>query len=170
LVGSPRTNGFGSTTNYKLGANYKLDDNLGVRATFSTGFKAPAAGQLNASNISTLIDVATNQLVNEGVIPATNPVAAKVGAVALQPEESENYTLGFFGSLGEIDITFDYFNIEVTDRLTLSRNFSLTAQDIIDLTAAGVAGADDITVFKFFTNDFDTETSGFDIVMSTSTD
>ena len=162
--------GFGSTTNYKLGANYKLDDNLGVRATFSTGFKAPTAGQLNASNISTLIDVATNQLVNEGVIPATNPVAAKVGAVALQPEESENYTLGFFGSLGEIDITFDYFNIEVTDRLTLSRNFSLTAQDIIDLTAAGVAGADDITVFKFFTNDFDTETSGFDIVMSTSTD
>ena len=162
--------GFGSTTNYKLGANYKLDDNFGIRATVSTGFKAPTAGQLNASNISTLIDTATNQLVNEGVIPATNPVAAKVGAVALQPEESDNYTFGVFGSIGAIDITFDYFNIEVTDRLTLSKNFSLTAQDIIDLTAAGVAGADDITVFKFFTNDFETETSGFDLVLSTETE
>jgi len=113
--------GFGSTTNYKLGANYKLDDNFGIRATLSTGFKAPTAGQLNASNISTLIDTATNQLVNKGVIPASNPVAAFAGAEALQPEESENYTVGFYGSVGEIDITFDYFNIDVTDRLTLSK-------------------------------------------------
>ena len=162
--------GFGSTTNYKLGANYKLNDNFGIRATFSTGFKAPTAGQLNASNISTLIDVATNQLVNEGVIPATNPVAAFAGAVALQPEESENYTVGLFGNIGDVEITFDYFNIEVTDRLTLSKNFELTDADIDALIAAGVSGADDITVFKFVTNDFDTETSGFDIVMSTSTD
>jgi iron complex outermembrane receptor protein len=162
--------GFGSTTNCKLGANYKLNENFGVRATFSTGFKAPTAGQLNASNISTLIDVATNQLVNEGVIPATNPVAAIKGAVALQPEESESYTVGLFGNVGEVEITFDYFNIEVTDRLTLSRNFELTDDDLIALIAAGVSGADDITVFKFFTNDFDTETRGFDIVMSTSTE
>jgi iron complex outermembrane receptor protein len=162
--------GFGSTTNYKLGANYKLNENFGVRATFSTGFKAPTAGQLNASNISTLIDVATNQLVNEGVIPATNPVAAIKDAVALQPEESESYTVGLFGNVGEVEITFDYFNIEVTDRLTLSRNFELTDDDLIALIAAGVSGADDITVFKFFTNDFDTETRGFDIVMSTSTE
>ena len=162
--------GFGSTTNYKLGANYKLNENFGVRATFSAGFKAPTAGQLNASNISTLIDVATNQLVNEGVFPATNPVAAIKGAVALQPEESESYTVGLFGNVGEVEITFDYFNIEVTDRVTLSRNFELTDDDLIALIAAGVSGADDITVFKFFTNDFDTETRGFDIVMSTSTE
>ena len=109
--------GFGSTTNYKLGANYKLDDNFGIRATLSTGFKAPTSGQLNASNISTLID--NGVLVNKGVIPASNPVAAFAGATELKPEESENFTVGFFGSVGEIDITFDYFNIEVTDRLTL---------------------------------------------------
>ncbi len=162
--------GFGSTTNYKLGANYKLDDNFGIRATLSTGFKAPTAGQLNASNISTLIDTATNQLVNKGVIPASNPVAAFAGAEALQPEESENYTVGFYGSVGEIDITFDYFNIDVTDRLTLSKDFSLSEADIATLTASGVSGADDIAVFRFFTNDFETKTSGIDLVMSTSTD
>ena len=162
--------GFGSTTNYKIGANYKLDDNFGIRATLSTGFKAPTAGQLNASNISTLIDTSTNELVNEGTIPASTPVAAQVGATELKPEESENFTVGFFGSVGEIDITFDYFNIEVTDRLNLSKNFSLTPADIAALTAAGISGADDISVFKFFTNDFETETSGFDLVMSTSTD
>jgi iron complex outermembrane receptor protein len=151
-----------------LGANYKLDENFGVRATLSTGFKAPTSGQLNASNISTLID--NGVLVNKGVIPATNPVAAFAGAVDLQPEESKNYTVGFFGNVGEVDITFDYFNIEVTDRLTLSKDFSLEPEDITTLTAAGVSGADDIAKFRFFTNDFATETKGFDLVISTSTD
>jgi len=166
--------GFGSTTNYKIGANYKLDDNFGIRATLSTGFKAPTAGQLNASNISTLIsknaETGELELVNEGTIPASNPIAAKAGALELQPEESENFTFGFFGSVGEIDITFDYFNIEVTDRLTLSSNNTLTDIERDELSAAGVSGANDITVFKFFTNDFETETKGFDLVMSTSTD
>ena len=160
--------GFGTTTNYKLGANYSLGENLGVRATLSTGFKAPTSGQINASNISTLID--DGILVNKGAIPATNPVAAFAGAVPLQPEESENFTLGFYGSVGEIDFTVDYFSIDVDDRLTLSKDFELTAEDIATLTATGVSGADDIAKFRFFTNDFDTKTSGFDVVLSTSTD
>ncbi len=160
--------GFGSTTNYKLGANYKMTENMGVRATLSTGFKAPTSGQLNASNISTLID--NGVLVNKGVIPASNPVAAFAGAVDLQPEESKNFTVGLFGNLGEFDVTLDYFNIEVTDRLTLSKDFSLSAADIAALTASGVSGANDIAVFRFFTNDFETETSGFDLVVSTETE
>lgn len=160
--------GFGNTTNYKLGANYKMEENLGVRATLSTGFKAPTSGQINASNISTLID--NGVLVNKGVIPATNPVAAFKGAVALQPEESENFTLGFYGSFGEVDFTVDYFSIDVSDRLTLSKDFTLTAEEIATLASTGVSGADDIAKFRFFTNDFDTETSGYDIVLSTTTE
>jgi len=162
--------GFGTTTNYKLGANYSLVENLGVRATLSTGFKAPTSGQINASNISTLFDTDAGVLVNKGTIPVSNPVAAFAGAVPLQPEESENFTLGFYGSVGEIDFTVDYFSIDVDDRLTVSKDFELTAADIATLTATGVSGADDIAKFRFFTNDFDTGTTGFDVVLSTSTD
>jgi len=162
--------GFGTTTNYKLGANYSLTDTLGVRATLSTGFKAPTSGQINASNISTLFDTDAGVLVNKGTIPVGNPVAAFAGAVPLQPEESENFTLGFYGSVGEIDFTVDYFSIDVDDRLTVSKDFELTAADIATLTATGVSGADDIAKFRFFTNDFDTGTTGFDVVLSTSTD
>ena len=46
---------FGSTTNFKVGANFAFNEFAGVRATFSTGFKAPTPGQSNASNISTQI-------------------------------------------------------------------------------------------------------------------
>jgi iron complex outermembrane receptor protein len=161
---------FGTTTNYKVGGNYHLGDDVGVRATYSTGFKAPTPGQSNASNISTLIDSATGKLVNKGVIPATSPVASLYGGKQLEPEDSTNMTVGFYGTIGMFDITVDYFKIDVEDRLNLSKDVELSAEDIAQLIEDNVPGAGDMSKFRFFTNDFDTKTSGFDIVVSTSTD
>ena len=44
---------FGSTSNYKLSGLYRASDNLSLRFTTSTGFRAPTPGQGNISNIST---------------------------------------------------------------------------------------------------------------------
>ena len=161
---------FGTTTNYKLGANYSITDTTGVRGTFSTGFKAPTPGQSNASNISTTIDNATGKLVNKGVIPATSPVALVYGGKQLQPEDSENMTFGIYTTVGEFEITLDYFSIDVDDRLNFSKDVNLSAADIAQLTADNVPGAGDMSKFRFYTNDFDTTTDGFDLVVSTSTD
>ena len=161
---------FGTTTNYKLGANYSITDTTGVRGTFSTGFKAPTPGQSNASNISTTIDNATGKLVNKGVIPATSPVALVYGGKQLQPEDSENMTFGIYTTVGEFEITLDYFSIDVDDRLNFSKDVNLSAADIAQLIADNVPGAGDMSKFRFYTNDFDTTTDGFDLVVSTSTD
>ncbi|MBT3620538.1 MAG: TonB-dependent receptor [Porticoccaceae bacterium] len=161
---------FGTTTNYKLGANYNITDTTGVRGTFSTGFKAPTPGQSNASNISTTIDNATGKLVNKGVIPATSPVALVYGGKQLQPEDSENMTFGIYTTVGEFEITLDYFSIDVDDRLNFSKDVNLSAADIAQLIADNVPGAGDMSKFRFYTNDFDTTTDGFDLVVSTSTD
>jgi iron complex outermembrane receptor protein len=161
---------FGTTTNYKLGANYSITDTTGVRGTFSTGFKAPTPGQSNASNISTTIDNATGKLVNKGVIPATSPVALVYGGKQLQPEDSENMTFGMYTTIGEFEVTLDYFSIDVDDRLNFSKDVNLSAADIAQLIADNVPGAGDMSKFRFYTNDFDTTTDGFDLVVSTSTD
>jgi len=161
---------FGTTTNYKIGGNYHLTDDSGIRATYSTGFKAPTPGQSNASNISTTIDNATGQLVNKGVIPATSPVALLYGGAQLTPEDSTNMTFGFYTTAGAFDITVDYFDIDVEDRLNLSADVTLTAANIAALKADNVPGAGDMSKFRFFTNDFDTNTSGIDVVISTSID
>lgn len=155
---------FGTTTNGKLAANWRLTDNFGLRGTVSTGFKAPTPGQSNAFNVSTEFDLAAQELVNNGTIPSTFPVAQLRGGQALEPEESTNYTLGTFFSFGNLDVTIDYFRIDVDDRLNLSQNFTLTQQEIDDLIAAGVTAAGSLSNFRFFTNDFDTETEGFDVV------
>ena len=159
---------FGTTTNYKIGANYQMTDDMGVRATYSTGFKAPTPGQSNTSNTST--ELSAGVLVNNGTIPATSAVALRNGGAALQPEDATNWTFGVFATVGEFDITVDYFDIDVEDRLNLSSEVELTDADVADLIAEGVPGAGDLRRFRFFTNDFDTNTSGLDVVISTTTE
>jgi len=159
---------FGTTTNYKLGANLKLSDDVGLRATYSTGFKAPTPGQSNTSNTST--ELSAGVLVNNGTIPATSAVALRNGGKPLEPEDATNLTLGAYMAIGEFDITVDFFDIDVENRLNLSTEVELTDADIADLIAEGVPGAGDLRRFRFFTNDFDTSTKGFDIVVSRSMD
>jgi len=159
---------FGTTTNYKIGANYRMTEDLGVRATYSTGFKAPTPGQSNTSNTST--ELTGGVLVNNGTIPATSAVALRNGGAPLKAEDATNFTLGVYATIGEFDVTVDYFDIDVEDRLNLSSEVELTDDDIADLIAEGVPGAGDLRRFRFFTNDFNTNTSGFDIIVSTSTD
>lgn len=79
---------FRTTTNFKLGANYSLEEGIGFRATVSAGFKAPIPGQSNASNIST--QFTNGMLTNQGVVPSISPAARLRGGSELQPEESTN--------------------------------------------------------------------------------
>jgi iron complex outermembrane receptor protein len=158
---------FGSTTNVKVGANYSITDTAGIRSTVSTGFKAPTPGQANASNIST--SITDGILVNQGVIPSTSGAAVLRGGGALQPEESTNITLGTYFTAGPVDFTIDYFDIDVDDRLNISSTFSLTPGDIATLAGQGI-DASDIASFSFFTNQFDTNTSGIDLIATWNTD
>ncbi|MDH3848247.1 MAG: TonB-dependent receptor [Gammaproteobacteria bacterium] len=155
---------FGTTTNYKVAANWRITDNFGLRGTASTGFKAPTPGQSNAFNVSTEFDLTIQELVNNGTVPSTTAVAQLRGGRPLEPEESTNFTLGTFFSFGNLDITLDYFKVDVDDRLNLSQNFQLTQEEIDDLIEQGITSAGNLQNFRFFVNDFDTETEGFDIV------
>jgi iron complex outermembrane receptor protein len=155
---------FGSTVNGKLSARFKLTDDFAVRGTASTGFRAPTPGQSNISNISTVAGD-DGILVQRGTIPPTNPVAVSKGGKALKEEESTNFSVGIVWDLTDnISITADYFQIELEDRITQSATKVLTDQDILDLIDSGISGAGDLTEFRFYTNDFDTTTTGFDIV------
>ena len=155
---------FGTTTNYKVAANWRITDSFGLRGTASTGFKAPTPGQSNAFNVSTEFDLTIQELVNNGTVPSTTAVAQLRGGRPLEPEESTNFTLGTFFNLGNLDITVDFFKVDVDDRLNLSQNFQLTQEEIDDLIEQGITSAGNLQNFRFFVNDFDTETEGFDIV------
>ena len=155
---------FGTTTNYKVAANFRITDNFGVRGTVSTGFKAPTPGQSNAFNVSTEFDLVLQDLVNNGTVPSTSGPALLRGGKPLEPEESNNFTFGTFFNVGGLDVTIDYFQIEVDDRISLTQDFALTPAEVDQLIAEGITSAGNLANFRFFANDFDTETKGFDIV------
>ncbi len=155
---------FGTTTNYKVAANFRITDNFGVRGTVSTGFKAPTPGQSNAFNVSTEFDLVLQDLVNNGTVPSTSGPALLRGGKPLEPEESTNFTFGTFFNVGGLDVTVDYFQVEVDDRISLTQDFALTPAEVDQLIAEGITSAGNLANFRFFANDFDTETKGFDIV------
>jgi len=155
---------FGTTTNYKLAGNFRVTDNFGLRGTVSTGFKAPTPGQSNAFNVSTEFDLVLNDLVNNGTVPSTSGPALLRGGKKLEPEESTNFTLGTFFNVGNLDVTVDYFQIDVDDRLSLTNDFQLSDAEVDQLISEGITSAGNLANFRFFANDFDTETKGFDVV------
>ena len=200
---------FGSTFNYKLGGAWLLSDRVSVRGTWSTGFRAPTAGQANVTNVTTAF--AGDLIKEEATLPLSSAAGRFVneelgGVFTLDAEQARNLSVGTAFAIGEADVTVDFFDITVEDRIAISEQqdfrgllvrageragLSLadmgitqdangdgalnaqdgeTAQILNALDAAGVvrgadfAGAEDLASVAFFTNDFDTETRGVDLV------
>jgi iron complex outermembrane receptor protein len=153
---------FGDTTNYKLTGQYRLNDDWALRGSTSTGFRAPTVGQSNVSNVQTNLE--SGVLVDSALLPPTNPISLQLGGKELTPEESTSYAFGVVYSGNSFFATLDYYNIEVTDRISQSSKINLSDTDRDALRAAGVRNVDSIQQVSFFTNDFDTTTQGIDVV------
>jgi len=159
----------GSKATYKVTGLYHITDELGVRASYSTGFHAPTPGQQNFSALTTEINSA-GTLIESGLIPATTPVAIDVGATPLTPETSKSLSVGFVYNSDLIDITVDYYRITMADRLTQSASFELSDEQRAALVAGGIGAASGLTNFRFFTNNFATKTQGIDVVATVPLD
>jgi len=155
---------FGDTLNYKLTVQYSVNDELSLRASHSTGFRAPTVGQANVVNTQT--SIVDGELIQSFLAPPTDPLSAFYGGKELDPEESTSYAAGLVYSDGGLFITLDYYNIEVTDRLAQSSQITVDPDDYDALRAAGVQNPELISKVTYFANDFDTTTQGVDLVAS----
>lgn len=157
---------FGSTFNWKASGRFELSDVVALRASVSTGFRAPTPGQSNIADVATNIDLTTGGLLLTATRPPDDPISLFYGARPLQPEESFNVSGGLVFTWGEgYLLTLDYFNIEVDDRIALTSRIPVTAADRAAMLAQGINPGEFQSV-RFFGNFFDTETEGFDAVFS----
>ncbi|MDA1369662.1 MAG: TonB-dependent receptor [Proteobacteria bacterium] len=172
---------FGDTTNYKVSGRYRLTDDLTVRASFNTGFRAPTPGQENVTKVSTI--TINGELQQRGQIPPTNPIATFLGAEALDAEDSQNFSAGFVWDVTpDINLTLDYYQIELEDRISQTGSIVISNLGVpagvacpnaranpignmaLCLQELGVPGAADLNSVSFYTNDFETTTTGVDLV------
>ena len=154
---------FGDTANYKVTFNQQMSDNLAIRGSHSTGFRAPTQGQANVVNTQTT-------LVGGELTQAQTLPSFKLGAGQLQPEESTSYAFGVVMTIGEVEVTADWFKIEVENRIALTSNADTTAAQRSAMAAAGVPNPELIGQVNYFTNDFNTDTQGLDIVATYGAD
>jgi iron complex outermembrane receptor protein len=104
-----------------------------------------------------------------GTIPPTNPIAARNGGRALEPERSVNISVGFVAQpLDKLTFSADVYRIRVRDRIGLSQRYTLSADEQAALVASGVPEAQGLTSFNFFVNGYTTRTQGLDVVLAHS--
>ncbi|WP_313102133.1 TonB-dependent receptor [Brevundimonas sp.] len=149
---------FGDAQTGKLAARYDFNPNFALRGSVSTGFRAPSLQQSFFTSTSSVIQ--NGAVVETGTFPATSAVATALGAKALKPETSTNYSLGAVVRLGDFDLTVDAYKITIEDQIVLSelinRSFSPQVAGLLD--PLGVQAA------RFFLNGVTTETEGVDVV------
>jgi len=156
---------FGTTTNGKFAARWRLTDSFALRGAVSTGFHAPTPGQTNVQTIITTFDGNTGLQVEEGLLPTTSPLVQQAGGAALTEETSVNYSLGFTTDIGSwLTLTADVYMIEVSDRIYRTGDITVPLQPGDPVPPPGTPAR----TISFYTNALDVEHTGLDIVASSS--
>ena len=151
----------GNTETGKVATRYDVTDWLAVRGTISNGFRAPTLAQEHFVSIVTSPTYANAQLAVD------SPGARSLGAQALKPERSTNFTAGFVVTpLPRLHVSVDAYRISIRDRIVDGGGYNgQAALDAIALQGASLQpGLDPSAVSaQYFSNGASTRTSGLDV-------
>lgn len=146
---------FGSNFSYKFSARYQPTAWIALRATYNTGFHAPALGQRYFTKVQTSPDPtqpAPYPVIRTALISSSDPLAAAFGGLALKPEKSKNISAGIVLTPGSgFTLTADYYNIRINDRIALTPQLRLPPGSALDR-------------IQFLVNGYDSRNDGVDIV------
>jgi len=125
---------FGDTSNYKAGVKYRPTDDLMLRGTFSTAFRAPSTADLFGGAGITYPTVsdpcatnATATCIADGVPSGGYEALGDQlrqtfgGSIDVEPEEADIFTVGFVYNpefIEGLSLTLDYWDIELTNAIS----------------------------------------------------
>ncbi|MBH0013412.1 TonB-dependent receptor [Pseudoalteromonas sp. NZS100_1] len=149
---------FGDTLNGKIATRYSLTEDLALRASVSTGFRAPSLQQQYFTSVATVF--VDGEPTETGTFAPSSDVAKALGSPGLDAEEATNYGVGFTWSTDfNFSLSVDYYQILIDDRIVLSNNLSGAAiEQLLEGTGANQG--------RFFLNAIDSKTRGVDVVAS----
>jgi iron complex outermembrane receptor protein len=125
----------GSETTPFLALRYRPTESWLFRASWGEGFRAPNMTNLySATSFSAEPAVDLVFCEQENIVPCADDQVDSFsgGNDQLAPELSESYNLGIGWANDRMSVSADYWNIEITEALTIP-----TAQDLIDLEFEG---------------------------------
>ena len=103
---------FGDTEIGALTARYDFNPQIALRGTISTGFRAPTLAEEFYSSTNVAPSFALVQL------PPNSAAAASAGFAPLQPEKSDNYSVGVvLHPVDRLQVTIDAYEIDIRNRI-----------------------------------------------------
>lgn len=155
---------FGSNLSWKVNSRLKFaDDKLSVRASLSSGFRAPSLHQIFYTALTTTLT--ENGVQQNGILNNADPALRALGIPKLDAETAFNIGGGVTWRISKnIGLTVDAYQIDVDDRIVLSGQVTPTGDpdSPIDQTLESV----NVGAAGFFLNAIDTRSRGIDIVFS----
>jgi iron complex outermembrane receptor protein len=156
---------FGSTLNYKLASRYKFSEAFNLRASITSGFRAPSQQQKYYQKTNTLFVSQGGTLVpiEAGTFTNDSKAAQILGIPKLQEETSHSYSVGLAAKpFAGFELTIDAYQIDIDNRIVLTNNFTGGNNQALkdQLKAAGASTA------NFFSNAIDTRARGLETVLA----
>ncbi|MBA4055823.1 MAG: TonB-dependent receptor, partial [Marivirga sp.] len=154
---------FGDVITGKVAVRYSILDNLSLRGSVSTGFRAPSLQELNYTTTATVFITDENgipQPVDYTTYPTNSTAARVLGIQQLSEERSKSYGLGLAYQISnKLEFSVDAYQIDVDDRIFLTGAFNAAEVGNNYDEVIGTQGE-----AQFFVNGGDIRSKGIEIV------
>ena len=156
---------FGDNTSWKVNGRYSLGDKKGaIRASYSTGFRAPSLHQIYLSNVQTLVSGGT--ISNQGTFNNVDPIIRDgLGVPQLTAETAKNISAGItYKPLRNLSLSLDFYNVKIDNRVLFTNEIGFDGDASTNNPVEQILIDNSITSLKFFVNAVNTNTTGVDLV------
>ena len=154
---------FGSNFSWKMASRYKLSDKSAVRASYSTGFRAPSLHQKYLSNTQYIIVAGSSEPLLQGTLQNGSPEALALGIKDLFAETSQNLTAGItFGNGSNFSGSVDFYSINVDDRILFTSQLQGAEGSDLSQTLSDAG----LYAVQAWINAGNTKTTGLDFVLN----
>ncbi len=159
---------FGSNLSWKAASRYRFADILALRASASTGFRAPSLPQTYYNRIS--IQILNGESVQVVNFNNESSAAKLFGIQKLKPELANNYSIGLTSKPSDnIYFAFDAYQINIKDRIIMTGRFDAVGNHGQPTEYAYILQPMNVGSAQFITNAIDTKTKGIDTEFSFNT-
>ncbi|MCV2885862.1 TonB-dependent receptor [Aestuariibacter sp. AA17] len=167
---------FGTTTDPKISFLWSPADNLSIRGSYGTAFRAPSLVQLGLGRTDESPEVLDKLRCNAIGDPSHRSckleenIAVFQGNPNLQPEESKSYNIGVIYEItDDLDISVDYYSYDIENIIDSDTQYLLETQgldeNVVVRRSTNIPGdpGEIVQINDSFQNIGDIETSGLDI-------
>ena len=151
---------FGGALGKKLALAYRPNEDFLLRASASTGFRAPSLSQAYFTSTASVLSGTPQIFRQSGTFAVNHPVSIALGSQSLRPEKSQHQTMGVvYQPTSNFSVSADLFSADITDRIMLTG----TIVDSVSPAVKAVLAQYGVQSARYFTNAIATQTQGLDI-------